>query len=106
MQVILEAKADACLECLVPDSLIVQMLEDAIRQHDPSLVRVELSRRALKTSLNTESRALGMSSRFTSIFQLGADFLGTSHVRTTWVLIYALHAGFASLGVADIWGDV
>jgi hypothetical protein len=42
VQVILEAKPDACLDCLVPDELMIQMLEDAIRQHDASVARVEL----------------------------------------------------------------
>ena len=43
-QVILEAKPDACLDCLVPDAVMVQMLETAIRQKSPSLGKVELVR--------------------------------------------------------------
>ena len=43
-QVILEAKPDACLDCLVPDNVMVQMLDNAIRQENPSLGKVELVR--------------------------------------------------------------
>jgi hypothetical protein len=42
VQVILAATPDACLDCLVPDELIVSMLEDAIRQQDPAVSRVDL----------------------------------------------------------------
>jgi hypothetical protein len=42
VQIILEARPDACLDCLVPDQMMVLMLADAIRQRDPSLNRVEL----------------------------------------------------------------
>ena len=44
VQVILEAKPDACLDCLVPEDLMVQVIDDAIRQKDPSLGRVEILR--------------------------------------------------------------
>jgi hypothetical protein len=44
VQVILEAKPDACLDCLVPDELMVQMLDDAIRRNDDTLGTVELVR--------------------------------------------------------------
>jgi molybdopterin/thiamine biosynthesis adenylyltransferase len=44
VRVILEAKPDACLDCLVPDDLMVQMLDDAIRRNDDSLGTVELIR--------------------------------------------------------------
>jgi hypothetical protein len=42
VEVILSATADACLDCLVPDDLMVQMIGDAIRQQDPSLGEVTL----------------------------------------------------------------
>jgi Fe-S cluster biogenesis protein NfuA len=44
VQVILEAKPGACLDCLVPDALMVQVIDDAIRRQDPTLGRVELVR--------------------------------------------------------------
>jgi hypothetical protein len=42
VRIVLEAKPGACLECLVPDDLMVTMLEDAIRRVYPSLGKVEL----------------------------------------------------------------
>lgn len=42
VQVVLEAKPAACLDCLVPDEMLTQLLTDAIRAQDPSLDRVEL----------------------------------------------------------------
>ncbi len=42
VEVILRANANSCLDCLVTDDLMVQMLEDAIRRRDPSLVHVKL----------------------------------------------------------------
>ncbi len=42
VQVILEAKPGACLECLVPDELMVSMLTDAVRREFPALDKVEL----------------------------------------------------------------
>lgn len=42
VEVILAAKPGACLDCLVPDELMVSMLEDAIRKQDPALARVDL----------------------------------------------------------------
>lgn len=42
VQVILEAKPDACVECMVPEEIIVQIVEDAIRRQDSSVTRVEL----------------------------------------------------------------
>jgi Fe-S cluster biogenesis protein NfuA len=44
VEVILAAKPGACLDCLVPDSLIVNMLTTAIRRNDPSVDTVELAR--------------------------------------------------------------
>jgi Fe-S cluster biogenesis protein NfuA len=44
VQVILEAKPGACLDCLVPDDLMAQVIDDAIRSQDPSLGRIELVR--------------------------------------------------------------
>ena len=42
VEVILAAKPGACLECLVPDNLIVNMLTTAIHRKDPSAGTVEL----------------------------------------------------------------
>jgi hypothetical protein len=44
VEVILSATADACLDCLVPDDLMVQMIGDAIRREDPSLGEVTLTK--------------------------------------------------------------
>jgi Fe-S cluster biogenesis protein NfuA len=38
----LEALPDACLDCLVPDELLGQMIEMAIREHVPDAGDVEL----------------------------------------------------------------
>jgi Fe-S cluster biogenesis protein NfuA len=43
--VILAARPDACLECLVPDDLLVQMIEGSIRKQSPSVGQVELVKR-------------------------------------------------------------
>jgi Fe-S cluster biogenesis protein NfuA len=48
VEVILEAKPAACLDCLVPDEVIVQILEDAIRQQDSSLSGVVLVKRGFE----------------------------------------------------------
>jgi len=42
VQVVLEAKPDACLDCLVPEDLMLQIIEQAIRERDESLTGVEL----------------------------------------------------------------
>ena len=42
VQVILEAKPEACLDCLVPEKMMMMIITDEIRKHDPSLERVEL----------------------------------------------------------------
>ncbi len=42
VEVVLEAKPDACLECLVPEDMMVQIIETAIRERDASLRRVQL----------------------------------------------------------------
>lgn len=40
--IVLEAGPDACAACLVPDDVLVQILESAIRAHDPSAGSVTL----------------------------------------------------------------
>jgi Fe-S cluster biogenesis protein NfuA len=45
VEVILEADPAACLDCLVPDGVIIQILEDAIREQDSSLSGVVLVKR-------------------------------------------------------------
>ena len=42
--VVLEARPDACLDCLVPDEMLVQIIETAIREQEPGLRQVTLSR--------------------------------------------------------------
>jgi hypothetical protein len=42
VQVILEARPEACQECLVPEDLMVQIIERAIRDKDTSLRYVQL----------------------------------------------------------------
>lgn len=42
VQVVLEAKPAACLECLVPDDVLIQIIENAIREREPSFNRLEL----------------------------------------------------------------
>jgi hypothetical protein len=42
VQVILEAKEGACLDCLVPESFMIQMIEDGIRKQDGTVAQVEL----------------------------------------------------------------
>ncbi len=40
----LVAKTDACLECLVPDEMLVQILETSIRKRHPDLSGVKLTK--------------------------------------------------------------
>lgn len=42
VEVVLAAKPTACLDCLVPEHMLISIIEDAIRRQDPSLTRVEL----------------------------------------------------------------
>lgn len=44
VEVVLEAKPDACLDCLVPDEMLVQILETAIRDEEPGLDKVVLTK--------------------------------------------------------------
>lgn len=44
VQIVLEAKPDACLDCLVPDEMLVQIIETAIRDQDPNLDHVVLTK--------------------------------------------------------------
>jgi Fe-S cluster biogenesis protein NfuA len=44
VEVVLEARPDACLDCLVPDEMLVQIIETAIRQQDPGVQRVTLTK--------------------------------------------------------------
>lgn len=44
VRVILEAKPDACLECLVPDEVLVAILDKAIRDQDPSVGTVTVDK--------------------------------------------------------------
>lgn len=42
--IVLEARTDACLDCLVPDDMLVQIIETAIRDKEPALSRVTLTK--------------------------------------------------------------
>lgn len=44
VRVVLEAKPDACLECLVPDEILVAILDKAIRDQDPSVGTVHVDK--------------------------------------------------------------
>lgn len=44
VSVILEARPDACLDCLVPDEMLVTIIESAIRDEDSSLTGVTLTK--------------------------------------------------------------
>ena len=46
--VILEARPGACLECLVPEELLIQMIDSAIRKRSASLSQVELLRKGFE----------------------------------------------------------
>lgn len=42
VRVVLEAKPGACLDCLVPDDAMIQIIEGAIREREPSFNHIEL----------------------------------------------------------------
>lgn len=44
VEIVLEAKPDACLDCLVPNEMLIQILESAIRERDATLDHVVLTR--------------------------------------------------------------
>jgi hypothetical protein len=44
VEVILEAGPEACLDCLVPEDVMIGVLDDAIRQQDPGFARVKVVR--------------------------------------------------------------
>jgi Fe-S cluster biogenesis protein NfuA len=44
VEIVLEARADACLECLVPDQMLVKIIETAIREQDPGVGQVTLTK--------------------------------------------------------------
>lgn len=44
VQVALEARPDACLDCLVPDEMLVRIIETAIRAEDSGLSGVTLTK--------------------------------------------------------------
>jgi Fe-S cluster biogenesis protein NfuA len=47
VSVALDAKPNACMDCLVPDQLLIGMLEQAIRKEDPTITRVILNKNRL-----------------------------------------------------------
>lgn len=49
VEVILEAKPDACMDCLVPDEMLVAILETAIRDQDPGLDHVVLIKQGFES---------------------------------------------------------
>jgi Fe-S cluster biogenesis protein NfuA len=44
VRVILEAKPDACLDCLVPDDVLIAILDKAIRDQDPNVGTVTVDK--------------------------------------------------------------
>jgi len=48
--VCLEALPSACLDCLVPDDLLQQIVESAIRDADPTVERVTLVKQGFDTA--------------------------------------------------------
>ena len=44
VRVVLEAKPDACIECLVPDEILVAILDKAIRDQDPTVGTVHVDK--------------------------------------------------------------
>jgi len=44
VRVVLEAKPDACMECLVPDAVLVAILDKAIRDQDPSVGQISVDK--------------------------------------------------------------
>jgi hypothetical protein len=45
VQVIVEAKPDACLECLVPDGVLIGIVEGAIREQGLPVTRIAIVKR-------------------------------------------------------------
>jgi Fe-S cluster biogenesis protein NfuA len=52
VQVILEAQPDACLDCLVPEHMLVMIIETAIRKAGGALDHVELVREGFGTAVD------------------------------------------------------
>jgi Fe-S cluster biogenesis protein NfuA len=44
VRVILEAKPEACMDCLVPDAVLVAILDKAIRDQDPNVGTVTVDK--------------------------------------------------------------
>jgi Fe-S cluster biogenesis protein NfuA len=44
VRVVLEAKPDACMECLVPDAVLIAILDKAIRDQDPNVGQVSVDK--------------------------------------------------------------
>lgn len=44
VEVILAASADACLDCLVPDDTLVAILDRAVRDREPGLQKIVLTK--------------------------------------------------------------
>lgn len=45
VEVVLEALPNACLDCLVPDDLLIQIVESAMRDEGGDVDRVQLAKR-------------------------------------------------------------
>jgi hypothetical protein len=48
VQVVLEAKPGACLDCLVPEDIMIQIIEGAIREREPSFNHIELVKKGFE----------------------------------------------------------
>ncbi|HEY0447690.1 NifU family protein [Actinophytocola sp.] len=44
VRVVLEALPDACMECLVPDAVLVAILDKAIRDEEPGVGRIHVDK--------------------------------------------------------------
>lgn len=44
VRVVLEAKPEACMDCLVPDAVLVAILDKAIRDQDPNVGTVTVDK--------------------------------------------------------------
>ena len=54
VEIILEAKPEACLDCLVPEAMMIQILERAINDQDATIERVVLTRIGFDEDPNTD----------------------------------------------------
>jgi hypothetical protein len=49
----LHADPDACLDCLIPEELLIKMIGDCIRKSDPTVEQVELIKTGFETATHS-----------------------------------------------------